>query len=432
MKFVRDYIVFLLRAWRLSFTGNAAYYAWMTVLTILAVIGGNAYVRQLVEGMATTGLTDEVSWGAYIANFTFLVGVAVASVMVVIPAYVYRIKAMREVVLFGELLAIAAILMSLLFVTVDLGRPDRFWHMIPGIGKFNFPDSLLAWDVIALTGFLLLNLHICGYLLYVKYRGQDATRLFYVPFVFISIVWAISVLAVEAFLYAGLVGRPFWNSAIVAPRFLMSAFVSGPAIVILVLQVIRRVTAYAVKDEAIHVLRRIMTVSLLVNMFLLAAEMFTEFYSGALHNAGARYLFFGLEHNGQMNNMLVPWIWSAIALEIVAVLILLTAAGRRISLLNVACIASVIGIWIEKGMGLLIPGFVPTPLGDVQEYLPSINETLICIGIWALGALVYSWSLHLAVPILTGRFRKEQEGAIDSDKHTQGAEGYGAVSAEGT
>lgn len=431
MSIVQEYSVFLWRAWRLSFTGNAAYYAWMILLTILAVIGGNAYVSQLVDGMATTGMTDQVSWGAYIANFTFLVGVAASSVMLVIPAYVFRMKALRNVALLGQLLAISAILMALLFVAVDLGRPDRFWHMIPGIGKYNFPESLLAWDVISLNGYLLLNLHICGYLLYVKYRGEDATRLFYVPIVFVSIAWAISVLMVEAFLYAGLAGRPFWNSAVVAPRFLVSAFVSGPAIVILALQVIRRVTAYVAKDEAIQLLRRIVTVSLLLNMFLLASEMFTEFYSGTLHNAGARYLFLGLEHNGHVSNMLVPWIWSAIAMEIVALMILLTPASRHILALNIACVMSVIGIWIEKGMGLLIPGFVPSPLGDVQEYLPSVNETLICIGIWAFGGLVYSWSLHLAIPILTGRFRKEQESALRSEELTRDAEGYGAVTAEG-
>ena len=185
---VKDYIVFLARAFRLSFMGSRAFYAWMTLLTVLAVIGGNAYVRQLVEGLQVTGMTDQVSWGAYIANFTFFVGVAAASVMLVIPAYIYRNKEMHDVVLYGELLAVAAIVMSLLFVVVDLGRPDRFWHMMPGIGVFNFPGSMLSWDVIVLNGYLLLNMHICGYLLYMKYLDRKPTPLFYLPFVFIAIV----------------------------------------------------------------------------------------------------------------------------------------------------------------------------------------------------------------------------------------------------
>ncbi|MEK7793824.1 MAG: NrfD/PsrC family molybdoenzyme membrane anchor subunit, partial [Candidatus Hydrogenedentota bacterium] len=161
-----EYLRFLGRAYVLSFSGSTRFYAWMGFLTVLTVVGGNAYMRQWVEGLAVTNMTDEVSWGAYIANFTFTVGVAAASVMLVIPAYIYRNRDMHDVVLYGELLAIAAIVMSLLFVVVDLGRPDRFWHLIPVIGVFNFPGSMLSWDVIVLNGYLLLNLHICGYLLY--------------------------------------------------------------------------------------------------------------------------------------------------------------------------------------------------------------------------------------------------------------------------
>ena len=196
-------------------------------------------------GLIVTGMSDEVSWGVYIANFTFLVGVAAAAVMMVIPVYIYNNEELHDLVIFGELLAVAAILMCLAFVTVDLGRPDRFWHLIPGIGQFNFPASMLSWDVLVLNGYLLLNVHICGYLLYCRYRGRTPAKWFYIPFVFIAIVWAVSIHTVTAFLYVGLGGRPFWNSAIVGPRFLASAFTAGPALIILAMQVVRRVTASA-------------------------------------------------------------------------------------------------------------------------------------------------------------------------------------------
>ena len=195
-------------------------------------------------------MSDEVSWGVYIANFTFLVGVAAAAVMMVIPVYIYDNEELHDLVIFGELLAVAAILMCLAFVTVDLGRPDRFWHLIPGIGQFNFPASMLSWDVIVLNGYLLLNVHICGYLLYCRYRGRTPAKWFYIPFVFIAIVWAVSIHTVTAFLYVGLGGRPFWNSAIVGPRFLASAFTAGPALIILAMQVVRRVTASAPAADA--------------------------------------------------------------------------------------------------------------------------------------------------------------------------------------
>ena len=405
MNTAKDYLVFLGRIWRLSWQGGWKFYAWMTFLTVLSLIGLNAYARQFVEGLQTTGMTNQVSWGAYIANFTFLVGVAAAAVMLVIPAYIYRNEHMHKVVLFGELMAIAVIVMCLLFVTVDLGRPDRFWHLIPPWGRMNWPISMLSWDVIVLNGYLLLNLHICGYLLYMKYRGRKPTKLFYIPVIFIAIVWAISIHTVTAFLYVGLAGRPFWNHPIVAPRFLASAFAAGPALLILTFQIIRRVLGYWIGDEPIQLLRRIITIALLINVFLLGCELFVEFYSGTYHSASAYYLWTGLHGH----DALVPWIWAALALNVLALAILLTPLCRRILLLDLACVAMIVGIWIEKGMGLIIPGFVPSPLGEIVEYQPTLDETLICLGIWAFGALIYSWMLHVAIPIMRGDLRAQPE-----------------------
>jgi molybdopterin-containing oxidoreductase family membrane subunit len=401
---LKDIGPFIRGAVALSVRGNPLYYAWMITLIIIAVFGANAYVRQLVHGLATTGMTDQVAWGVYIANFTFLVGIADAAVMLVIPAYIYRVKDAHDVVLFGALLSFTAIIMSILFVVVDLGRPVPFWHMIPGIGILNFPDSLLAWDIVALLGYLFLNVFICGFILYRKYQGLSPTWAFYTPILFISIAWAISLHTVTAFLYVGLVGRPFWNASIIAPRFLVSAFVSGPALMILALHAIRRITSFKVGDTVFAVLRQIITTCLLINLFLLGSELFKELYSGDLHNASIRYLFFGLEHHGETYNNLVPWIWAAVGGQVIAAVILLTPLKNRLALLNSAYVLSIVGVWIEKGMGIVVPGFIPTPLGAVVEYTPSVNETLVCAGIWAFGALLYTWLLKLAIPILTGEF----------------------------
>jgi len=377
----------------------------MTFLTVVSLLGLRAYCNQLAFGLSTTGMTDQVSWGLYIANFTFLVGMAAAAVMLVIPAYIYRIREMHNVVIFGELLAISSIVMCMLFVTVDLGRPDRFWHMIPLIGLFNFPISMLSWDVVVLNGYLIINVHICGYLLYMAYLGREPNKWFYMPFVFLSIIWAISIHTVTAFLYVGLVGRPFWNAAIVAPRFLGSAFTAGPGLMIIAFQVIRYISNYHIGDRALHLLRQVVTVSLLINLFLLGCEAFKEFYSESLHSSSAQYLFFGLHGH----NALVPWIWLAILVEIVAAVILISPAlATKISWLNVACVLSVVGIWIEKGPGMIIPGFLPTPLGEIVEYIPTLNEITICFGIWAFGVLLFSWMLRLALPIISGEFHIER------------------------
>jgi Ni/Fe-hydrogenase subunit HybB-like protein len=399
------YGLFLYRALRLSFIGQKAFYTWMVILTVISMFGLRAYCNQLVGGLATTGMTDQVSWGIYIANFTFLVGMAAAAVMLVIPAYVYKDEEMHNIVIFGELLAVSVMIMCLLFVNVDLGRPGRFWHLTPVIGLFNFPVSMLSWDVVVLMGYLLINAHVCGYLLYMKYLGRKPNKWLYMPFVFLSIVWAISIHTVTAFLYVGLAGRPFWNAAIVAPRFIGSAFTAGPALMIIAFQIIRKVSGYHIGDRAFHLLRQIVTISLLISLFLFGCEVFKEFYSQSLHGSSARYLFFGLHGH----NALVPWIWSAIIMELVAIVILLSPIGKNpagFGWLNFACILAVVGIWIEKGPGLIIPGFLPTPLGEIVEYAPTFNELLVCIGIWAFGTLLFSWMLRLAIPITSGKFHK--------------------------
>ncbi|MGZ3419804.1 MAG: sulfate reduction electron transfer complex DsrMKJOP subunit DsrP [Polyangiales bacterium] len=396
---VVTYPRFLARMISQAFDGSWRFYLWMTVLTAVALVGANAWAHQTVHGMATTGMTDHVSWGLYIANFTFGVGLAAGAVMMVIPAYLYDDHEMHDVVLIGELLAVAAIFVCLLFIVVDMGRPDRFWHIIPGIGRFNWPISMLTWDVIVLNGYLVLNLHICGYLVYIKYRGERPAKRWYLPFVFLSIFWAISIHTVTAFLYAGLGGRPFWNSALLAPRFIASAFITGPAFVILLLQAVRRLTTFRVGEGPIRTLTSVMRITVLLNLFMLGSELFTAFYTGGVHATSARYLFLGLHGR----HALVPWIWSAIALNTgSAVLLHLPASRKQLWLLDLACVCAFAGVWIEKGMGLIVAGFIPSTLHEIVEYVPTLSEWKITAGIWAFGLMVLTIALKVALPVLTG------------------------------
>ena len=126
---------FVVGSVRLVSRGNRFYWAWIALLGILIISGGMAYWDQVTLGLVTTGMRDQVSWGLYIGNFAFLVGVAAAAVVLVIPAYIYDWKPIREIVIYGELLAVSAIIMCLLFVLVDIGRPDRFWHLLATPGK---------------------------------------------------------------------------------------------------------------------------------------------------------------------------------------------------------------------------------------------------------------------------------------------------------
>ncbi len=393
---------FILMTARAMVRGSARYYLWLLFLAGWIVLGVIAYLHQLHVGLVATNMVDQVPWGAYIANFTYLVGMAAAAVMLVIPAYVYEDHALHDVVLLGELLAVAVLTMCLAFVMVDIGRPDRFWHLMPGIGRFNWPSSMLSWDVIVLNGYLALNLYITTYLLFAKFRGKKPSPKLYLPFVFLSIGWAVSIHTVTAFLYSGMVARPHWNAAILAPRFLVSAFAAGPSLMIIALSEVRDRMAFPVSAKALNRLRQIVAVTMLINLFFFFSEIFTELYSFKEHAVSMRYLLFGLGGH----HKLVPYIWAAMALDVFAAAVFVTPKlHRHAGVLRAGCAAAIIGVWVEKGMGLVIPGFVPTPLGEIVEYGPSFTEFCVSAAIWALGALIYTLLLKAAVPIELGQLR---------------------------
>ncbi|RJQ48149.1 MAG: polysulfide reductase [Nitrospiraceae bacterium] len=382
--------------------GGKSYYAWLVFLLLLILWGVGAYIRQLDEGMILTNMRDQVSWGFYISNFTFLVGVAAAAVLLVIPAYLYNFKPIKEIVLLGEMLAITAIIMCLLFVIADLGRPERGWHILPIVGMMNFPASLLAWDVIVLNGYLAINCIAVFYVLYRLSIGREYKMSIIWPIVIISIPWAISIHTVTAFLYNGLSARPFWNASILAPRFIASALCSGPSIMIIIFQIVRKVSKIEISDTALFKIAELIAYAMGLNLFLFGAEVFKEFYSGSIHLAPMQYLYFGL--HGHSN--LVVWMWMAFIFNLTAFFLFLRPQTREnYFTLNLACILVIMGVYIEKGMGLIVPGFVPDVLGEIYEYGPSGIEKSVAIGVWALGALFFTLLLKFALPIYTGELR---------------------------
>ncbi|MDA8406594.1 MAG: polysulfide reductase NrfD [Deltaproteobacteria bacterium] len=383
--------------------GTPLYYVWVVFLLIMISIGIGAYVKQMRLGLIVTGMTSYVSWGLYIGNFTFLVGVAAAAVLLIIPAYLYDFGPIKDIVIIGEALAVSALLMCLMFVTADLGRPDRAWHLIPGLGILNLPRSMLGWDIVVLNGYLFLNLFIPGYILHKAYNEKPVNMNFILPFILLSIPWAVSIHTTTAFIYNGLAARPFWNASILAPRFLASAFCSGPALIILLFQLVRYYTKFHVKNEALFKIAEMISIAMAINLFLLGAEFFKELYSDTHHLSPLEYLYVGLQGKGR----LVPWIWTAFTFNIIAFFIFLIPYTRkRFVTLNIGCVLIIIGIWIEKGMGLIIPGFIPATLGEVWEYAPTLIEVLVSIGIWSIGALTLTVILKVIIPIELGEFTR--------------------------
>ncbi len=372
--------------------GDKRYWTWVTFLVIVMGIGVLAYLKQFHEGLGVTGLSRDVTWGLYIAQFTFMVGVATSAVMVVLPYYLHNFKEFGRITILGEFLAIASVIMCMTFIFVDMGQPFR----IVNVFIYATPHSMMFWDTIALGGYLVLNILISRVTL-------DAERKSIAPppwikfFIILSIPWAISIHTVTAFLYAGLAARPFWMTAILAPRFLASAFASGPALLILVCLLIRRLTGFDAGEKAINKLAVIVTYAMSINVFFVLMELFTAVYSNMPeHTSHFEYLFFGI--NGK--NTLVPWMWAAQILAALTLILLLNPkTRRRTNTLAVACVAVFISIWIDKGMGMVVTGFVPNPLGEVMEYSPTFIEILITLGVYAMGILIVTALYKIALTV---------------------------------
>lgn len=376
----------------LAIKGSKKYYGWMAFLLVIVGVGFGFYLKQLNFGLGITGLSRDTSWGFYIANFTFLVGVAAGGVMVVLPYYLHDYKAYGKITILGEFLAIASVLMCVTFILVDLGQPSRILNVF----LYPSPRSVLFWDTIVLNGYLFLNIIIGWNVLEAERNGIHYQK-WLKPLIYISIPWAVSIHTVTAYLYCGLPGRGFWMTAILAPRFLSSAFAAGPALLILLCLIIRRVTDFDPGREQIQALAKTVAYAICINVFFFLCEVFVAFYSNIPeHMDHIKYLFVGLDGHGAY----VPWMWTSFALMIVGIILTVNPYTRKNEgVLAVACVLIFAGTWIDKGLGMIAGGFTPSPLHEINEYIPSLPEILIALGVWALGFLVLTALYKIVVGV---------------------------------
>lgn len=376
----------------ITLTGTRSYWLWIIFLMVLIVVGSAFYIWQYSVGLVITGLSRDVTWGFYLAQLTFLVGVAASAVMVVLPYYLHDFKRFGSITIIGEFTAVSAVITSMLFLFVDLGQPFR----VVNVFLYPSPQSMVFWDANVLIGYLILNI-VIGWNVLTAERKQVAPPRWIKPLIYLSIPWAFAIHTVTAYLYCGLPGRSFWFTAILAPRFLASAFASGPALLILLCLFIRATTRFKPDKAAIQALAMIVTYGMMANLFFLGCELFVTFYGNVPgHMDHFRYLYTGIDGD----NALVVYMWLSLILMILAQITLLIPRLRRNeTVLAFLCGAVFIGIWIDKGMGLITGGFVPNPLHEVVEYLPTVPELLISLGVFAIGAFILTILLKIAVAV---------------------------------
>jgi len=372
--------------------GSPRYFGALIVLLAIMGVCSGFYLYQLNNGLMITGLSRDVSWGFYIAQFTYMVGVAASAVMLVLPYYFHHYKAYSKLIIMGEFLAIAAVIMCMGFIVIDLGQPQRLMNVI----LHPTPNSILFWDMMVLSGYLLLNV-VIGWTTLTAYWKRVTPPNWVKPLVYLSVIWAFSIHTVTAFLYAGLPGRHYWLTAILAARFLSSAFCSGPALLLLLILVVKRVTGFDPGKEAMKSLSTTITYAMCVNVFFFFLEVFTSFYSNIPgHMDPLIFLFSGFEGHTYMT----PFMWTAAVLGIGSMALLIPYQWRyNTKVLVPALIMLVIGTWLDKGMGLITGGFTPNPFERVTEYLPTGPELMVATMIYALGFFVLTilWKVALEV-----------------------------------
>ena len=378
--------------------GNSNYWMWLAFLTAFIGVGAICYLRQFLFGMYLTGMGRDLSWGLYISQFTFLVGVAAGGLMLVLPYYIHNYKTFGRLTILGEFLAISALIMCLMFIMADIGQPLRGLNMM----LHPTPNSMLFWDMVVLLGYLSLNV-ICGWVILTAERKQVKPPKWVYFFVYLSIPFAVSIHTVTAMLYCGLPGRHFWLSAITAPRFLASAFAAGPALIVMACLIMKRVANFDAGKEAINKLTTIIMYAAIINVFFVGLEFFVGFYSNIPgHKYSLQYLFFGIEHHGVMYNNLVPFMWSSVLLCFggLGLFAYMKIAKVQTDLLvGIGCAAIFISLWLDKGLGFVMGGLAITPLHDIVEYYPTANEIGITLGIWATGFLLVTVLYKIAVSV---------------------------------
>jgi Ni/Fe-hydrogenase subunit HybB-like protein len=296
-----------------------------------------------------------MSWGIMIGQFTFLVGVAASAVMVVLSYYLHNYKIFGKITFLGECLAVASVTMCLAIMVVNLGQPTRAFNALLHLR----PNSILFWDMVMLNGCLFLNIAIGCTVLVAERKGTPPPN-WAKPLIYTSIFWALSILAIHAFLSAGSLGFGFRLAGIMVPprpfKFLASALTSGPALLILFCMFLRKCTKFDAGWEAIQKLAKIVTYAMIISVVCAMWEMLA--WSRIRIPDHLRHIT--STFSGGHHGTLVPWLWLSIILAFVAAGLLIHPKARNNgTVLAIACSAAFMSVWLEKGGILLLTGYTP-------------------------------------------------------------------------
>lgn len=382
---------------------------WTIVLVILCLVGAFAYVRQLQKGLIVTSMRDYASWGIYISNFVFFVAISLVGSLITAVLRLSGVHWSTPLTRIAEIIAVAGITFASLIIIVDMGRPERFYHLFI-YGRLQSP---IIWDVTVITTYFVISI----LLLYIPLLPDmkimmDASKGkgMYKLYKFLGSFWkgtpmqhrlsnkAVNILAiaivpvafsihtVTSWLFATTY-RPGWDSTNFGAYFIAGAFLAGSGAVAVAMYVFRKYYKLEkyITDEHFDKMGKIIVMLALLYLYFNINEFLTPVFK--MKKSEAAFL------NGLFIGEFAPLFWSAIiGGMLVPMFMLLFRKGRKPFPMFIAGIMIVVGAWFKRYL-IVTPTLLHPflPMHNVPEeykhYFPSFDEWAIAIGSLA-GALL--------------------------------------------
>ena len=399
---------------------------WIASLLTVCTVALGAYVYQLALGLRVTSMRNYVSWGAYMTNFVFFIGISHAGTLISAILRVTNAGWRRPITRMAEAITVLALLIGASMVVVDMGRPDRLLNVL-GYGRLQSP---ILWDVVSITtyitgSFLYLyvamipDMPILARMARARGRASWLVRLYewlslgyrdtpehrrllgraLGAMAVIIIPVAVSVHTVVSWVF-GMTLRPGWHSTIFGPYFVIGAIFSGTAAIITAMAVFRRayrLERYLLLEHFRRLAMLLLALSLLYAYFTLS-EYLTAWYGGLDSDSRLLALLAGGAGYG-----LSFWLWAAFGLFI-PIALLIMPSRRSLASIVTASVLINIGMWVKRYL-IIVPTlqtpFIPADAaGITPHYFPSIVECLITAGAFA-GFLLLFTLFSRVFPILS-------------------------------
>jgi len=399
---------------------------WMLICLAIALVAFGFYVNQLINGLEVTGMNNIVSWGLYIITFAFFVGLSAGGLIVSSSAYVFKIDKLKEVAPIGIVVAVACILGAAAMIVADMGRPERILNIIVG-GKFTSP---ITWDFFVISLYLMIGLYECWIFFSNKWKGKSLEKRESVlaKAAFISLPIAILVHSITAWIFGLQAGRPFWDTAIMAPIFISSAVVSGTGLLLVVAYLGRKNGIKGLDDENVGTLVKVLVGFIILDLFLFFCELFTLTYTGGTAASESAALL--------LTGSLAPLFWFEIIAGMLIPLFILTnkSLKRSRGWMAVAGILVMVAVFLKR-INIVLPGLLvinmtdspgvstgrfvestgpffeagQTPFSAIATYAPTMTELIITAGAFAFVGFVIMLGVELIAKMDTKTSAKDKQ-----------------------